>query len=60
MGLNALLFLWVGGMQTLRNSSMVGALPFMIILLLMLTNMFSSIKKEYAKIVPPVPPDLFK
>ncbi|MDR1309441.1 MAG: BCCT family transporter [Deltaproteobacteria bacterium] len=46
MAINALLFLWVGGMQALRNSSMVGALPFMIILLLMLYNMMRSIVKE--------------
>ncbi|MDR2726184.1 MAG: BCCT family transporter [Candidatus Adiutrix sp.] len=46
MAVNALLFLWVGGMQTLRNSSMVGALPFMIIVLLMLVNMLKSIKLE--------------
>jgi glycine betaine transporter len=47
MAINALLFLWVGGMQALRNSSMVGALPFMIILLLMLYNMLRSIIKEF-------------
>lgn len=46
MAVNALLFLWVGGMQTLRNSSMLGALPFMIILLLMLVNMFRSLLRE--------------
>jgi len=46
MGINALLFLWVGGMQALRNSSMVGALPFMIILLFMLVNMVRALKKE--------------
>ena len=28
ISLNALLFLWIGGMQALRNSSMVAALPF--------------------------------
>lgn len=49
MGVNAILFLWVGGMQTLRNSSMVGALPFMIILLLMLVNMIRSLKREEAE-----------
>lgn len=46
MAVNALLFLWVGGMDALRNSSMVGALPFMIILLLMLINMVRSLKQE--------------
>lgn len=46
MAVNAVLFLWVGGMQALRNSSMVGALPFMIILLLMLYNMMATIVKE--------------
>ena len=46
MAVNALLFLWVGGMQTLRNSSMVGALPFMIIILLMLVNLYKSIRME--------------
>lgn len=38
ISLNALLFLWVGGMQALRNSSMVAALPFLFILVLMLIN----------------------
>ncbi|MDR0354654.1 MAG: BCCT family transporter, partial [Deltaproteobacteria bacterium] len=46
MAINALLFLWVGGMQALRNSSMVGALPFMLILLLMLFNMMRAILTE--------------
>ena len=48
MAVNALLFLWVGGMQALRNSSMVGALPFMIILLFMLYNMFLALRAEKA------------
>lgn len=46
MAINALLLLWVGGLKVLRNSSMVGALPFMIILLLMLVNMFLALRKE--------------
>jgi glycine betaine transporter len=46
IAINAVLFLWVGGMQALRNSSMVGALPFMIILLFMLYNMMAVIIKE--------------
>ena len=49
MAINALLFLWVGGMQTLRSSSLVGALPFMIILLLMLYNMLVSLNREGAE-----------
>lgn len=48
MAINALLFLWVGGLQTLRNSSMLGALPFMIILLLMLVNMLRALLREDA------------
>lgn len=51
MAVNALLFLWVGGMQTLRNSSMLGALPFMIILLLMLFNMFRALMSEQSEVV---------
>jgi glycine betaine transporter len=46
MAINAVLFLWVGGMQALRNSSMLGALPFMIILLFMLFNMMTKIMQE--------------
>jgi len=45
---NALLFLWVGGMQALRNSSMVAALPFLFILVLMMINTLRSLKKECA------------
>lgn len=46
ISLNALLFLWVGGMQALRNSSMIAALPFLFILILMLVNTIKSLKNE--------------
>ena len=46
ISVNALLFLWVGGMQTLRNSSMVAALPFLFILVLMLINTLHSLSRE--------------
>lgn len=46
ISVNALLFLWVGGMQALRNSSMIGAMPFMLILVFMLGNMYRSLRKE--------------
>ena len=46
ISLNALLFLWVGGMKALRNSSMVAALPFLFILILMLINTARSLRKE--------------
>ena len=46
ISLNALLFLWVGGMQALRNSSMVAALPFLFILVLMVINTIYSLKSE--------------
>jgi len=46
MVINALLFLWVGGLETLRNTSILGALPFMIILLMMFANMFSSLIRD--------------
>ncbi|MDR0622465.1 MAG: BCCT family transporter [Deltaproteobacteria bacterium] len=46
ISINSLLFLWVGGMQALRNSSMVAAFPFLIILILMIINTMIAIKKE--------------
>ncbi len=46
ISINALLFLWVGGMQTLRNSSMVAALPFLFILILMIVNTVRCLKQE--------------
>lgn len=46
ISVNAMLFLWLGGMQTLRNSSMAAALPFLFILILMLINTISSLRKE--------------
>lgn len=46
ISLNALLFLWVGGMQALRNSSMIAALPFLFILILMLINTIRCLRKE--------------
>ncbi len=46
ISINALLFLWVGGMKTLQNSSMVAALPFLFILVLMLINTMRCLKKE--------------
>ena len=46
ISINALLFLWVGGMQALRNSSMVAAFPFLIILVLMLVNTVWALTKE--------------
>ena len=49
ISLNALLFLWVGGMQALRNSSMVAALPFLFILILMLINTVYCLNKESGK-----------
>ncbi|UQZ88225.1 hypothetical protein C4J81_02960 [Deltaproteobacteria bacterium Smac51] len=47
ISLNALLFLWVGGMQALRNSSMVAAMPFLFILILMLVNTVHCLRKEF-------------
>ncbi|MDR2302020.1 MAG: BCCT family transporter [Deltaproteobacteria bacterium] len=46
ISINALLFLWVGGMQALRNSSMVAAFPFLIILILMMINTIYALSKE--------------
>ncbi|MDR2945294.1 MAG: BCCT family transporter [Candidatus Adiutrix sp.] len=46
ISLNALLFLWVGGMQALRNSSMVAALPFLFILILMIANTIRALLQE--------------
>lgn len=45
IGINALLFLWIGGggMQTLRNTSMVAAFPFLFILVLMFANTLRSL-----------------
>jgi glycine betaine transporter len=46
ISVNALLFLWVGGMQALKNSSIVAAFPFLIILILMMINTIWFINKE--------------
>lgn len=48
ISLNAILFLWIGGLEALRGSCLVGALPFLIILLLMTGNMMISLRKERA------------
>lgn len=50
ISLNALLFLWVGGMQALRNSSMVAALPFLFILILMVINTVKCLKQEIQQV----------
>lgn len=46
ISLNALLFLRVGGMQALCDSSMVAALPFLFILVLMTVNTIRSLRNE--------------
>ena len=48
MSVNAFLFIWIGGVFTLRSSSLVAALPFMVIILLMLTSMYKSLRDEEA------------
>ena len=49
IAINALLFLWIGGggMQTLRNTSMVAAFPFLFVLMLMFINTLRSLGKHY-------------
>lgn len=46
MSINAFLFIWVGGVFTLRSSSLVAALPFMIIILLMLASLRGALRDE--------------
>lgn len=46
MSINALLFLWVGGMQALRNSSMLAALPFLVIILLMMLCTIGALRQD--------------
>ena len=46
MGVNALLFMWIGGLPILRSSSMLGAFPFLLILLVMIWNMMTALKQE--------------
>lgn len=52
IALNALLFLWLGGggMQTLRNTSMVAAFPFLFVLILMFINALRSLHKHYGEV----------
>lgn len=46
MSINAFLFIWVGGVFTLRSSSLVAALPFMVIILLMLASLRGALRDE--------------
>lgn len=46
MSVNAFLFIWIGGIFTLRSSSLVAALPFMVVILLMLVSMYKSLRDE--------------
>lgn len=43
---NAALFLYLGGIKTLQNSSMIFALPFMIIIVLMVFNLTKELASE--------------
>lgn len=46
MSLNAFLFIWIGGIFTLRSSSLAAAFPFLVIILLMLASMYKSLRDE--------------
>jgi len=45
---NAIAFMAIGGLDTLKNASIVLAFPFTIIVLLMVINLFIDMKKTYA------------
>lgn len=46
MSLNAFLFIWIGGIFTLRSTSLAAAFPFLVIILLMLASMCKSLRDE--------------
>jgi glycine betaine transporter len=46
LALNASLFLYVGGLGTLQNSSIIGALPFMIVILFMIYNLMKGLNQD--------------
>lgn len=46
----ALILLYVGGLDALQNVIIIAALPFSVILILMITSLFSSLKEERKKV----------
>ncbi len=45
--LNAILFIWMGGLDILKNTAIVLAFPFIIITVFMIINLFKDLRKAY-------------